>query len=318
MFNSQRIELIRKNIQASTLLTDKEKSDWLNLLDLMNDKQLGELEEILAAESPDVNFTEPAPLSSAPIGAANGIDGVNKPQPPVQQMPPLSHLANVPSGMGMNQPASTPIPTPLPSPIQTSAPAAPTTQRAPAPIPAPAPRPAPLPVPPSPSYPKPQPKPEPMARPTPSPNLSVPPSPTLARPTEQPPARILNPLPTPDAATNASPANSPTPAAPSTPTPGQGTYSINQLEDLQLLSPDILRTMSQQSIFDTIKSVIAVNGYFAVLQLIESSPLFVAYIKSGNIRLGVQVNGAEEQAELSQEEFEFVTDLLRNMRFNRW
>lgn len=88
MLNEQRIEHLRLQIQASRLLDDHEKADWLNLLELMNDKQLGELEEILAAPA------------QSPIPAA-----APKPMPPAMPAaaaPPLSHITNLPTGL--NQP----------------------------------------------------------------------------------------------------------------------------------------------------------------------------------------------------------------------
>ncbi len=89
MSSEQRIEKVRAEIQSSRLLDDHEKADWLNLLDLMNDKQVGELEEILQAQSP--------------AGA----------EPMLQT---LSHISNLPTQMGM-QPVGAKAVQPLPRPI---------------------------------------------------------------------------------------------------------------------------------------------------------------------------------------------------------
>ena len=100
MFNAKRIEDIRKNIQISTLLSDHEKSDWLNLLELMNDKQLGELEEILAA----------TPVQMKSVAQAQTVqpqNNINRPATPMpngetlKKMPPLSHIANIPADVTM-------------------------------------------------------------------------------------------------------------------------------------------------------------------------------------------------------------------------
>lgn len=138
MLNEQRIEHLRLQIQASALLNDHEKADWLNLLELMNDKQLGELEEILAAPKP---APKPAPL------------------------PEMSHISNMPNTVAQ-RPA--PAPAPQSAPVATKAPAVP-----PVPPPPPLskpviprvlnPQPSPRPVPPpAPARPVPPPKTTPM------------------------------------------------------------------------------------------------------------------------------------------------------------
>lgn len=91
MFNAKRIDDIRKNIQVSTLLSDHEKSDWLNLVELMNDKQLGELEEILAATPVHMKPVAQSQKPAAPV--PNGLT--------LKKMPPLSHIANIPADVTM-------------------------------------------------------------------------------------------------------------------------------------------------------------------------------------------------------------------------
>ena len=280
MFNSNRVETIKKDIQTSTLLSDSEKSDWLSLLELMNDKQLGELEEILSASPPQTSKTAQSqqpqqPTTPAPVKA-----------PPVQAMPPLSHIANVPSGVDMNRSQIT-------NPIR---PQAPSPTPSPAPVSAPTPVPTPI-----------------SARPTPSPTLSnMPPRSTPQKPQPSTPANNpVSPAPTSSAPAPA-PESEPAPA----PQQSQSVFAIRQLEDLQQISVDTIRNFSFQSIFNVIRSAIQENGYFAILQLVESSPLFSSYLSSGNKRLGGTSSATEP--ELTQAEFEFMTDLLRNMRFNRW
>jgi len=75
--NDQKTENLRANITSSVLLTDHEKGDWLNLLELMNDKQVGELEEILKS-----SVTAPAK----------------------QKGPELSHISNLPTQMAYVKP----------------------------------------------------------------------------------------------------------------------------------------------------------------------------------------------------------------------
>lgn len=249
MFNVNRIETISKNIQTSTLLSDSEKSDWLSLLELMNDKQLGELEEILTAEPVATTPPQPTPAPAPrPVSAPKAY--------PVQTMPPLSHIANIPTDVNMER-------TVVKQPRQ------------------PAPELKPLSV-----------------RATPSPSLTAIAPKTPAVPT---------PVPAP----------APTPAKPSAPVAqSEAVYSIQQPEQLQQISVQTIRSFSYQSIFDVVRKVIQEQGYFTVLQMIESSPLYASYLSAGTQWLGQSVEG--NQSDLTQAEFEFMTDLLRNMRFNRW
>lgn len=95
MSSEQKIEKLRAEIQGSRLLDDHEKADWLNLLDLMNDKQIGELEEILQA---------PAPANA---------------EAPVLQT--LSHISNLPTQMGGAAAGARPIAPPRPTPPPSAA-----------------------------------------------------------------------------------------------------------------------------------------------------------------------------------------------------
>lgn len=255
MFNPQRIETIRKNIQTSTLLSDHEKSDWLNLLELMNDKQLGELEEILAAEpqpqtqQPQTQPARTTPPTTSPTPATASLTD-DRPA-----LPPLTHIANIPTDVTMTH----------------SVPAVP-------------------------------------VRPTPSPNLSAGgTSLTPSKPNYAKPSHIVK---------DAQPQNSKT--APLT-SKSQTPYLIQSPEDLQNLEVKTIREFSLQSIFDAVRKSIEEVGYFAVLQSIEASPLYSSYISAGQERLGGGVQPQQDsQLTLTQAEFEFMTDLLRNMRFNRW
>lgn len=93
----QQIEKLKKLIAESSILNSYEKQEWLQLLELMNDKQLLELERILApAESP-----KPAPKPSAspqikasPAFAATSLPQ-KQPEKPGSKMP-LGHIINLP------------------------------------------------------------------------------------------------------------------------------------------------------------------------------------------------------------------------------
>lgn len=221
MLNEKKIEEIRKNIQTSTLLTDHEKSDWLNLLELMNDKQLGELEEILSSGTPKPIISQPAP---------------------VQKMPPLTHIANIPTDISMSH---TPISTPPPIPVN----------------------------------------PVPLVKPQPTPKPD----------TQEDIMKVAH-----------SPVTLPrlTPEKP---------------EDVQQFSLETLRTYDLQSVVDAVRGLIQEHGYFKIVQFLEASPLYDSYINSGKERLRSTTNKpVSSNSMLTQEELEFMTDLLRHMRFNRW
>lgn len=250
MFNEKRIEEIRKNIQISTILSDHEKSDWLNLLDLMNDKQLGELEEILGA----MPGQQPA-KQGIPAPSAQDI--------PVAKMPPLSHIANVPADVTMTH--------------------------------------------------------------------SVPPAADV-KPVPQPPVKVaidkLSPKP------STLPLHQPMPAKPSPPPapvkpmvakpkpPTSGTLKklvIGQVSDIQAFDVATLRQYELQSVVDAVRGAIQANGYFHILQQLEASPLYRSYIETGKIMLGHgKATVTDPETTLTQTELEFITDLLRHMRFNTW
>lgn len=260
MLNDKKLEDVRKRINNSTLLTDREKADWLNLLELMNDKQLGELEEILASEKPAQSKPVTVPPVATPALAAVLRPKIAKPNPPTpqatppapvspphtpapitQQIPPLGHIANVPTDLNISHS----VPQPLPS---ASAPVVP-----------------------------------PKAPPAP-------------------------PRPTP-----------PEPPQDSTP---RLHFQLSHVEDLQSLTLETLRKYAYESIISAIRSSLAEHGYFPILQLIEASPLYETYIRSGQNRLSIQATSdnsipGNNANNLTQAELEFMTDLLSNMRFNR-
>ncbi len=100
---AEQTEHLRKLVDASSILTPAEKADWLDMLVLMNDKQASELELILKAQ-------QPAAASSAPTPPA-----VPKNLPSSGAMPPLSHISNLPSGLGASIPRPQTRPAPRPS-----------------------------------------------------------------------------------------------------------------------------------------------------------------------------------------------------------
>lgn len=272
MFNEKRIEDVRKKIQVSTLLTDREKSDWLNLLDLMNDKQLGELEEILAAggeaDAASASLGFPGSPAAMPNPAASPAEAISP-----LRMPQLNHIANIPSDVSMAR--STPV-----------------TQM-----------------------------PKKMVSPLKSINPLVPP---LTKPasliSKSPVAAPRSVASQPSAVKVPGAALQPQPAAAPLQSQSPEKFISDHPEDLKNLTIETIRTHDLQSIVDVVRGFIQEYGYFKVLQIIESSQLYEEYINSGKERLKISIGApaAPNDSLLTQAEFEFVADLLRHMRFNRW
>ncbi len=183
----------------------------------------------------------PSPQQPRPVAPQVRPPRASAPQPPTLpdlQMPPLSHIANIPTGVNLNRSAP-PVVKPLP-------------------------------------------KTQPLV--------------------EQSPAQSMVP------------AQSTSPTAGATPSPNikKSPLQLVQPQDMQTLSLETLRTTELQSIVDSIQNLITEYGYFAVLQLLEASPLYNSYMEAGQDKL--QGNTST----MTQEEFEFMTDLLIHMKFNRW
>ena len=81
---------LKSLISSSNILSPGEKAEWSALLELMNDKQMGELEKILTSAK------QPAPVTEAkqPIAAVARQD--NKFSDTGKRMPQLSHIMNIP------------------------------------------------------------------------------------------------------------------------------------------------------------------------------------------------------------------------------
>ncbi len=287
MINEQKIEQIRKKIQSSSLLSDHEKADWLNLLELMNDKQLGELEEILANEKP----AEPAPASLPPV-ASPALAAALRPQ-----MPDKPAIA--PIGSGSSRPTAPKPAAPKPAAPKPAATSAPFKPSPPKPAVAP---------------PEPMPQPIPQSLPQLGHIANVPAGIAVAMPPASTSDTGAAEPPIPKARLAASPPPDDRPKL---------AFQLSHPEDLQSLSIETLRKYAHESIVAAVKTSISEHGYFPILELIESSPLYDSYIASGKSLLSAQSTSENNTARsnnpdrLTQEELEFMTDLLSNMRFNR-
>jgi hypothetical protein len=96
-------------INTSPMLTAKEKEEWLDMLIVMNDKQVSELEAILNTPTDNLAPLPPAPPAPAPTAPT-----------PRSSTPPLSHISNLPSSMSQVIPAAPALSPryPLPKPTK--------------------------------------------------------------------------------------------------------------------------------------------------------------------------------------------------------
>lgn len=273
MGNEQKVENIKKLIQSSTILSIPEKEEWLGMVDLMNDKQMSELMEILGQPAASPNTT-PAPLA-APINGTNGI-------------PSLSHLSNLPNTIPQSTVPKTPAIATSPPPAQSVPPpvtkqAAPVTAPTVSPFGAVTPKTAPAPTPLSPfSSPR-------------SPSPVVAPKPPVA------PTAVLS-----------KPAVSKNPIAPvykSAPS------SLRSLADLAAITVADLRAQGVESIISGAKNLSTTEGYFAVFESFELSPLYKEYIRAGERALSGKT--VADKDALTAGEFELVADILSAIRVNR-
>jgi hypothetical protein len=255
MLNEKKIEEIRSRVQSSKLLSDHEKADWLNLIELMNDKQLADLEDILGSKPPEETETSSVHMAAPPLAKP-------LPTPP----PPM------------------PAPEPVAPPVHMAAPPKPAVAPAPAP---------------------------PFQKPASEPAL--PPLAPLSHIANVPSdVALTHSLPTHVNSPEQIPAPTPAPEAKHTLQKSTQQFTIEQPDDLKGLNIATLRNYDWHSIAEQVKKAIGEVGYFQILQIIESSALYEAYIQSGKMRL------QGDPSEVTQEEFEFMTDLLSSMRFNRW
>jgi hypothetical protein len=85
---------IRKLIEQSPVLTPQERTEWLDVLVLMNDKQAAELQEILDTNPPPLPTPKPPPVVPIPHNLPIHTGG---------SLPPtLTHISNLPANLAVN------------------------------------------------------------------------------------------------------------------------------------------------------------------------------------------------------------------------
>jgi hypothetical protein len=285
MSNELKIEQLRVDINQSKLLDDHEKADWLNLLELMNDKQIGELEEILKAPVSD---------AEAPATGPTITDHPKIPVPPKSTaMPALSHISNLPTAISYNKPKpSKPVPMPklvMPDP----APSAPLPIKAP-PLQAARPQ---------------GPQGSPYGMPAQGKGSIVNLSGSLKDSMVKP-----QPLPTPMLVKR--PDTEPGPGsrhldAGSVKEPLQ----IRSLEDVAGLDLTMFRTSDHSLVQQNFQQLVLQFGYFNVLHAFEKSKLYKSYLNRGRSILSGE--STEGKFTVNQGEFELIADILQSIRINR-
>lgn len=321
-------------IEGSNILNAQEKADWLALLDLMNDKQIAELEEILKptpeGQSATVN-TAPEDQTARPQSAPSMADLA---MPNYAQKASLPHISNMPSTLTDPRVAKTPVTAPRPSVSAAPVSAPPTSQQPNASSSPPV---------------RPLPQQSPSARPIASPGMAgnqipnkfIPPkplqdsmrpaSPTVAKtpekPSPKPSAPLSNPRQEPRPTVQGAPSQ-PIPARIEQPTapgslqtvstreetrPSVPFAGLGGLPDISGLTSSALHSQNRQAFFEQLLKMAGEHGYFKVLDNLEHSSLYQDYLAYGKAKL----SDPQAETNLSQEEFEFITDILLALKINR-
>ncbi len=113
-------------------------------------------------------------------------------------------------------------------------------------------------------------------------------------------------------------------AAPSIPVPPIAVKRVSipvveTLTDVGGLTVNAVRTISIDNLLNRLQQLVKLEGYFNVLSFLEDSPLYKAYILTGKKILANQLKfetANEDHTLLSKEEFENVTDILRQIQLN--
>ncbi len=298
MLSDQKLKQIQSLIRGSNVLTDQEKTEWLALIELMNDKQVAELEEILQGPKPAPQQQPAAQTSVSQVTEPSTPKPVTPTMPPTMAQPSvpqavvtpkprpvmphinesaLSHISNLPNQMSVNKPARPIAP-----------PASPAPQKTPQSMPPINPRPHLTMSQPTAPAPKTTPKPSPAPKPTPVP-VPMPP---------------VQPKPIPSQQSVNQTAYNYTPTQ---------TIDLKSPEDVAAITSTVLHVQNRKAFHQAITALASTVGYFQVLTSFEQSPLYKDYLEYGKKML----SGQSQNLALSQEEFEFVTDILLSLKVNR-
>ncbi len=316
-------ERIRNLVRISPVLSAAERSEWLSMVDLMNGKQLSDLEHILTAgisravvqHGPVPHPAEPRPpqapktlgpspdnpvqnLRPTPRPAAAAVSGTFGAQ--LKRTVDTTELEPGPEELELPPPRAA-MPAPRPQPPALPKPAAP------APAPAAAPKmgaapglpPKPSFQPPAPAMPKLQPRvAPPMLAQNPSSSIQqkIQPKPSAPPPVPLPPAPAPNPAP-----------------APTGPPP-----QLKSAEDLIRLNVSGWRAFPPSAFVRAATAAVSRSGLAAAVGALEKSPLMQAYIETGLAALGQRAAGGGLAAPslLTRPEFERLSDDLKTLHLH--
>jgi hypothetical protein len=278
MMDPNKMQRLTQLVQSSSILNAQEKAEWLSLMGLMNDKQLSELEEILKPVASPITAQQASPPQSVPQ----------------QSSPPTVSRPAFVSPSPQPQPAPSPRPNPTPSPIKEALiPSLSHISNLPSQMVDPrlVPKPAPQPSGPEQQFAS-------TTKLTPMATAATVQSAVSQRPPQAAPSRtvqttrsnlVINNLPAPS-------------------------LQLLSLLDVTALTSDALHHQNRAAFFAAITALAEKQGYFQVLSHIEESPLYQDYLNYGKLMLS---GASQDNLPLSQEEFEFVADLLQALKINR-
>lgn len=292
---------IKNLIKISSVLAEAERADWLSMVDLMNDKQLVELEKILSS-----GLAHAAPVagsSSAPRppvqplqAAAASPSPPQRPSAAVQRFSDrverMVQTAELREGYPKDEPE---LPPPPPAPRQIPVPqpvdvASLLRRRAEAAVSLPS-RPA-------------------------SVVAARPPAPP---PPVSPPKKPLPPAPPPPPPETPSPAalkDRPTRAFPPSPRPS---VELRTLEELSAFGVTNWLGYPSGEFAAKLQQLMVRFGYHSVVFSLEKSPLFKSYVDTGveilnqRANFGTSEDGALSMQHLSRREFERLSDVFRQL-----
>lgn len=340
----QELEKLKNLIQTSGILSEGERGEWLQLVDLMNDKQKLELERILKSSASE---KQASPAPTLPLKHIVNLPGSGKilneqPEPshvmaeqskkasPAQEF--ASHLQTelaekeLPSG----EAAKVPSPT-----KQIHATAAPKPKPAPQSVPAKNTSHIPEPVRlnlndiysgnlkiynKEPTHDKtPQSKPAPAAQPKPKPAAATAMPTTVQSGLQRPDMLVKAELyEQQHAEVKKQRAKAAVEELHKQSSLKEGVETLHDIEELSLPK---WRQGNHESLMKKIKGLISAKGYFDVIFSLQKSPLYAAYVLTGTEILknqksfeDIEQNRDLEKNSMVQNEFEGFTDLLRNLQ----
>lgn len=292
-------EKLKKLIEASHVLDPAEKSQWLEMLPLMNDKQLFELEGVLNAPA----------QSSAPV-KSQAIQPTQTPAPANNSR--LSHISNLPTSLNGPQnnpakPSTNPVPLsqtskPVPSPSRITF--ANQAQRPPQPAQVKQATQVPL---------------SPLQTPSQTPSqtrryseellkqksLQTSPGPVIPKEPIK-----TNPTASPSINLASEQSRSRKPGLDYRNLLTGGPQKISLLSDVANMTAATYRVLHSSGFLSALEQLVKSEGYFNVWFAIEKSPLYKLYLHTGELML---TNSTDESI-LTKEEFESLTDIFREIQ----